>query len=149
MARRKAKLLIKYKGRCVDCPEGAPDRVVSRPGPRCQTHRIARRNKVRTASHDAYVLKQYNITGDDYWALYEAQGGKCYICQRATGASKFLSVDHDHACCPGPVSCGKCVRGLLCSVDNSMLGHARDSVVFFQRSINYLTDPPAREVLNR
>lgn len=149
MARRKARPLVKFKGHCIECPDGSPDRMVARPGPRCQTHRIQRRNKLRSTAHDAYVLKVYNITGDQYWALYEAQGGKCYMCQRATGASKRLSIDHDHACCPGSTSCGQCVRGLLCSTDNSWLGHIRDKVEAVRRTEQYLTNPPARAVLER
>ena len=37
--------------------------------------------------------------------------GDCGLC----GARKTLHVDHDHACCDKPNSCGHCVRGLLCS----------------------------------
>lgn len=147
MARRRKAALAKFKGQCCDCPEGAPDRVVARPGPRCQKHRIARRNKLRSTAHDAYVLKTYNITGEQYWALYEAQGGVCAMCGRATGATKRLSVDHDHACCPGPTSCGQCVRGLLCSTDNSWLGHIRDSIPATIRATEYLTNPPARAII--
>lgn len=147
MARRRKAALVKFKGQCVDCGPGSSPRVVARPGPRCQTHRIARRNKLRSTAHDAYVLATYNITGEEYWALYEAQGGKCYVCQRATGATKRLSVDHDHACCPGATSCGNCVRGLLCSTDNSWYGHIRDQVPATLRATEYLINPPAKAVL--
>ncbi len=81
-----------------------------------------------------------------YQTLYSYQGGTCAVCRRATGKSKKLSVDHDHACCDGPVSCGKCCRGLLCGICNKMLGAARDSVDFFQRAIDYLEHPPYQEM---
>lgn len=42
----------------------------------------------------------------------------CELC----GSEENLSIDHDHACCPGSYSCGKCVRGVLCSECNSKLG---------------------------
>jgi Recombination endonuclease VII len=38
-----------------------------------------------------------------------------------------LAVDHDHSCCPGDRSCGKCVRGLLCAKCNQCL-HQVDEV---------------------
>jgi hypothetical protein len=37
-----------------------------------------------------------------------------------------LVVDHDHECCPGPRSCGKCVRGLICNECNLALGLGQD-----------------------
>lgn len=145
MARRKARPLVKFKGHCIECPDGSPDRMVARPGPRCQTHRLARKKATGSTVHDAYVLATYGITGEEYWALYEAQDRVCYICQRANGSSRRLSVDHDHALGNGRDS----VRGLLCRPCNTMLGHARDEESFFYRAGQYLAYPPARAVLER
>jgi hypothetical protein len=139
--RRKRAALVKFKGHCVDCPDGAPDRVVARPGPRCQEHRLARRKVTSEAAHAVRIKATYGITVEEYWAIYAAQGGKCYICERATGKTKRLAVDHDHVT-------GE-VRGLLDSSCNIMLGHLRDDPAAFQRAIDYLTVPPARAVLER
>ena len=104
----------------------------------------------RKTAHGKYVLATYGITEDQYWAIYEVQGGRCYGCRRASGRSKRLAVDHDHACCPELPACGKCVRGLLCAHCNrDVLGHLRDEIAAFYRFIEYLTDPPARRVLGR
>jgi hypothetical protein len=85
-------------------------------------------------------MAEYGITAEEYAKILDAQGGKCYLCQRATGARKRLSVDHDH-------KTGE-VRGILCGPCNrDVLGHARDSIEFFERCIEYLTNPPARAVL--
>jgi hypothetical protein len=72
------------------------------------------------------------------------------MCRFATGKTRRLSVDHDHKCCDGPTSCGRCVRGLLCTGCNRhvLAWAARDSVEFFQRGIEYLTNPPFRAILN-
>lgn len=93
----------------------------------------------RAAAHDARVSRIYRIPRGAYAALYTAQGGRCALCRRATGRSKRLAVDHDHAT-------GE-VRGLLCSVCNRMLGHMRDDLAFAARIHAYLLNPPARLVL--
>lgn len=73
-------------------------------------------------------LKKMGLTLEEYWALNDAQGGKCKLCQqpettRATsGEPRNLAIDHDHNCCPGNYSCGKCIRGLLCYACNLLLG---------------------------
>lgn len=88
----------------------------------------------KEAAWAAYLERTYGITKADYEALYEYQGGVCFICRRATGRTKRLSVDHDHAT-------GE-VRGLLCGTCNKIVGHARDDVMFFLRGYAYLTLPP-------
>lgn len=149
-SRRAAPKVDRSRRSCKDClAEGiTTKRKAPHPGPRCATHHRALRKKRRDYSHKQHVEETYNITYDQYWAIYKAQGGKCYVCRRATGARRKLSVDHDHACCNGPNSCGKCVRGLLCSKDNEWLGHIRDEADVAQRVIDYLANPPARQILD-
>lgn len=117
------------------------------PGPRCYFCNKARERKVKASAHARYIEKTYNITYEFYLALYDLQGGKCYVCVRATGESKKLAVDHDHKCCPGSTSCGECVRGLLCKPCNQdVLGHLRDEIAAFERGISYLKNPPAERL---
>ena len=106
---------------------------------RCATHtRVAKKAaKINAAARK--VEKQYGITSEQYWALYEAQGGRCAICQRATGKTKLLSVEHDHVT-------GE-VFGLCCGTCNTMLGRLGRTIDPYVRTINYLLDPPARRVL--
>ncbi|WP_234335952.1 endonuclease VII domain-containing protein [Streptomyces sp. NRRL S-920] len=89
----------------------------------------------KETAHELAVQNTYGLAPGDYDKLYRLQGGRCAICRRATGATRRLSVDHDHA--------SGAVRGLLCRPCNSMLGHARDDIEFFQRAIAYLILPPA------
>lgn len=133
--------------RCRDCPPGTR-RKASYPGPRCYTHHKEVTQDRRQAARGRYIEDTYNITEEQYQALYAAQGGKCAICQRAKGTGRRrLAVDHDHACCNGPKSCGKCVRGLLCKPCNrNVLGHLRDDIRALQRAIEYLAVPPARSL---
>lgn len=73
------------------------------------------------------IRRLYSLTADDYSAMLSAQGGVCAICKRPP-TTKRLAVDHDHSCCPGEVTCGKCVRGLLCDDCNWWLGLVDDRI---------------------
>jgi len=128
--------------RCKDCVrEGIKTiRKAPHPGPRCVTHHRAQKAKRSSMSWEARLLATYGITAEEYWKIFEFQGGKCYICERATGARKRLSVDHCH-------ETGR-VRGLLCTGCNrNVLGHLRDCVMALARAIIYLLYPPAVDVI--
>lgn len=91
------------------------------------------------------VERTYGITRTQYLEMFEAQDGKCTVCRNPewrkhpkTGRLYALSVDHDHTCCPGKKSCGKCVRGLLCDRCNNMLGHVEAEGVWMGL-VNYLS----------
>lgn len=57
------------------------------------------------------LLSMYNLSRDEWNAMYFDQDFKCAICQ----LWEATHVDHSHDCCPqSGRSCGKCVRGLLC-----------------------------------
>jgi hypothetical protein len=74
-------------------------------------------------------LAEYGLTVESHEALLEKQGYVCAICKQAetcqvgTGYRvSRLSIDHDHRCCPGNGSCGRCVRALLCASCNLLVG---------------------------
>lgn len=127
---------------CKDCKQDLldgkikklPKRPALEEGPRCATHWRAEVRRRKAANAEKRVQKVYGLQRGEYAQLYAFQGGRCAICRRATGASKRLAVDHDHA--------SGNVRGLLCSVCNRFLGHARDKLAFFRRCIQYLTFTP-------
>ena len=87
----------------------------------------------------AYLKRIYNITPEDYNRLLTEQHGVCAICIRPPKEGTFLKVDHDHQCCPGEKSCGKCIRGLLCSNCNAGLGFFKDSYINLNMAIDYLS----------
>lgn len=72
------------------------------------------------------ALGRHRITADRYRQLRNTQDGVCGICERGNlrGADAIpLDIDHDHICCPDHHNtCGKCIRGLLCSGCNGFLG---------------------------
>lgn len=69
---------------------------------------------------------RYGLTEQEYDELSTSQGGVCAICGNPCPSGRRLAVDHDHGCCPGRISCGKCLRGLLCTPCNQHLGILED-----------------------
>ncbi len=122
-------------------PKTSGKRPAPHPGPRCATHWRVEKNRRKQAAHEKRVQNVYGLGDGDYGVIYKGQGGRCAICQRATGATRKLSVDHDH-------KTGE-VRGLLCRPCNNLLGHARDDTEFFERAKQYLINPPARVILEK
>ena len=107
----------------------------------------AEKNRARLAAmyagdHDRYLnysyTSRFGITLAEYEALLQKQGGRCAICGTKPNGER-LAVDHDHACCPGKRSCGKCVRGLLCGHCNRGLGHFNDREALLARALAYLS----------
>lgn len=75
---------------------------------------------------DYGLWHRYRLTPEAYDKLLADQDGKCALCQRVAPSKKRLNVDHDHKCCPGRETCGKCIRGLLCNRCNNALGVVED-----------------------
>jgi hypothetical protein len=81
----------------------------------------------------------YKISDERVAELLAAQDG-CAICHTwVPGGVGGWHVDHDHACCPGDKSCGKCVRGILCNKHNLAIGMFGDNVTHLQAAVIYLT----------
>lgn len=121
-AARKAKGRRKLQTRCKECSKaGASAYLKANPEKRkANNDRWAAANPERRAelNHQA-KCRSFGITPDQYAATLQAQGGGCAICGGHDLSGRRLAIDHDHACCPGRKSCGKCVRGLLCSECNT------------------------------
>jgi hypothetical protein len=74
---------------------------------------------------------KYNLSLEDYNAMFSRQNGKCSICKKhQTKLDSALCVDHCH-------KTGK-VRGLLCSNCNLALGLLNDNCRLLLEAINYI-----------
>lgn len=93
-------------------------------------------NERYRAKHPLWWLCRYHLPVEQYEVM-KARG--CAICHRPFDERVRPNVDHDHACCPEQnKSCGKCVRGLLCSACNRGLAAFRDSAMTLSAAITYL-----------
>ena len=97
----------------------------------CRKGRQERQKRSRLKRH-------YGITLEQYYDMLEAQDRHCAICPYVPEEDELLPVDHDHACCPGAITCGECLRGLLCSLCNMGLGSFRDNAQFLRKAASYV-----------
>lgn len=89
-----------YRSSCISCSSAVHSKWHSE-----NKYSVRRRNACR----------MYNLTFEAYDEMH-SRG--CEAC----GATSNLCIDHDHSCCNGEYSCGKCVRGMLCKGCNSAEG---------------------------
>lgn len=96
---------------------------------------------------------RHKITGERYRELLSSQQGVCAICRQSNvrlGEVVPLGIDHDHVCCSGRSSCGRCVRGLHCAGCGGFLGlleydgepgrFAAEYPEWSKRAMQYLAD---------
>lgn len=142
IARRRRGLIRNDAGQkmCVRCREWLPessfgtnannvDKLGSYCRPCCETYQR---------------LRKFGLSAEQYDAMLLAQGGCCAICQSESSGPRGWHVDHDHKCCPPPpgrksfVTCGECVRGLLCHSCNLAIGGMKDSASRLRAAADYL-----------
>jgi hypothetical protein len=90
----------------------------------------------------ADLKKYYGMTLEEYEHRFAKQGGVCAICKMSDSSGRRLAVDHNHNCCPGKKSCGKCIRGLLCSPCNHALGRFDAVANFAVAATIYMEEYP-------
>lgn len=75
-----------------------------------------------TCQSDYVRERRYGVTRERYDAMLLEQDNACAVCREPFTNLIKPNVDHDHRCCPGKETCGKCVRGILCSGCNAFAG---------------------------
>lgn len=98
-----------------------------------------KRKECKECSKGLKLFARYGITQEQYNDKLKSQGGVCSICFRTPKeVGSILVQDHDHNCCPGPISCGNCLRDLICMYDNTALGLMQDDKHRFYSAIDYI-----------
>jgi Recombination endonuclease VII len=85
-----------------------------------------------------YLSTKFNLSTQTFDLLFATQGKKCAVCGCTEPTGHGWTIDHDHACCSGEASCGKCVRGILCMNCNNALGCVRDNPDVLRKAAEYL-----------
>ena len=132
--------------RCKDCiadPPATIRKLVADPAgaPRCTTHERAFKLRQRKLAKASHTERTYDISAEDNHDLFLYQRGKCWICGKATGASKSLATEHDHKT--------DWVRGRCCSTCNQFITRQLDDdPKKARRLVSYLSgDTPFRRML--
>lgn len=97
-------------------------RLADPEGTRAQAREYQQKNGRRY-----HIKSKFGITLEDWDRMLRNQSGRCYLCERPLqGGRTDIHIDHDHHCCPGRRSCGKCIRGLACQTCNQGVGQFGD-----------------------
>lgn len=99
---------------------------------------------------DMSLIRRANITNHHVpgvlvtrW-LMQGRGLRCDLCERILTPASKPSIDHDHKCCRGGYSCGRCIRGLICVACNITVGfmETMQSNGSVDRVLNYINRKP-------
>lgn len=159
-------------GQCMNCLEAEGGKLRTKSAAR-KLHRKATKLRPRCPEHwrewDRHEkLRQrakraadgYGLTPEQRAALIELQGGVCPITGqgldleiRANGGPRLRksATDHDHACCAGPPTCGRCTRGITTGwVNRDLIGRLEQmeggGLAAAQRLVAYFTESPYQQL---
>ena len=118
--------------RCPQCGDTKPPSEFAKN----RTNLDGLQNNCKLCARWEQVRHRYGLSRDGWEALWEAQGGRCVICQESmkrNGAARDslrAVIDHCHG--------GGQVRALLHSECNRILGFFQDDPAIFRRAARYL-----------
>lgn len=134
-------------GNCAACGDGVPLLKSTSGTLKCATYMRARRKALHSRPEIKAYHRDYNrarrygfANAAAMLAAIESVGSQCEICERPL-TRRTARFDHDHACCPSDadVTCGRCVRGILCNACNSALGLLQDDPALMRKAAAYVS----------
>lgn len=94
----------------------------------------ANRTKQNNRDQKRNRFTRHKLPQEKYNSMLSLYEGKCWSCKERPG----IVIDHDHKCCDKTYSCGKCVRGILCSQCNTALGLLKENEAMIGNLLIYL-----------
>jgi len=122
----------------IPCGEGGK-RSTSNSGSQLYCSDECRKVVKQRSTAESFMRNRYRLTMAQFNEMAAAQGNACAICQKPFSRRTEVHIDHDHNCCPTDMTCGDCLRGLLCAHCNTMLGMAKDDPAILAKAVEYLT----------
>lgn len=89
----------------------------------------------RPCVRDRHLRAKYGVDAAELSVMMDSGCGIC-------GSLDSLVVDHDHSCCPGVFTCGRCLRGVLCASCNKGVGFLGDTLARLEAAVLYLRRTP-------
>lgn len=118
-----------------------PDKFRAQRKRECESMKLKRRanpETFRQRDRKCDLKRHYQLSVEAYERICAEQDNVCAICKQPDATGRRLAVDHDHRCCPGKNSCGKCIRRLLCGACNTALGRFDVVENFSEKVKSYL-----------
>ena len=97
-------------------------------------------SRCKSCNRRYQMSSKYGLTPTQFDEKLIEQELSCAACGTEAPGGHGWVVDHDHSCCPGHITCGLCVRGILCGKCNTALGLVGDNLNTLNQLINYLKE---------
>jgi hypothetical protein len=102
----------------------------------CKKYYVENKTVIQEWYRVYHRQKKYNLSEEAFNERVNEQNGLCAIC--GLPPLHNFHVDHDHECCEGTCSCGRCLRSLLCERCNPGLGNFNDDPDLLEKAAAYL-----------
>lgn len=76
----------------------------------------------RDCARESGLKYKYGLSAAAWESLFDSQGRCCAVCRTSDAGRKGWATDHDHGCCPGQATCGRCIRSIVCNGCNFIVG---------------------------
>ena len=92
--------------------------------PECTKASPLSRQALKNHNVPHHVVHAWLMLGDELRCEFPGCGRRLLHNSKNHGNRNagWPCIDHDHSCCPESRSCGQCIRGVICSGCNTMLG---------------------------